>query len=92
MVSRHAPDLTYTYASSASKALFGYEPEELVGHTAYAFIHPEDVDDIRGAHSTLLNGGDRVDVRYRDRHKRGDYVECEASARAIRDAGVRCSS
>jgi diguanylate cyclase (GGDEF)-like protein/PAS domain S-box-containing protein len=86
MVSRHAPDLTYTYASTASKSLFGYEPEELVGHTAYEFIHPEDVDDVRGAHSTLLNGGDRVDVRYRHRHKRGHYVECEASARAVRDA------
>jgi diguanylate cyclase (GGDEF)-like protein/PAS domain S-box-containing protein len=85
MVSRHAPDLTYIYASSASKALFGYEPEELVGHTAYEFLHPEDVDDVRGAHSTLLSGGDRVDVRYRHRHKSGSYVGCEASARAIRD-------
>jgi diguanylate cyclase (GGDEF)-like protein/PAS domain S-box-containing protein len=86
MVSRHAPDLTYTYASSASKALFGFEPEELVGHTAYEFLHPEDVDDVRGAHSAVLNGGDRVDVRYRHRHKTGSYVECEASARAVRDA------
>jgi diguanylate cyclase (GGDEF)-like protein/PAS domain S-box-containing protein len=86
MVSRHAPDTTYTYASSASRAIFGFEPEELVGHTAYEFFHPDDVDDVRGAHSTLLNGGDRVDVQYRQRHKDGCYVECEASARAIRDA------
>jgi diguanylate cyclase (GGDEF)-like protein/PAS domain S-box-containing protein len=87
MVSRHAPDATYAFASTAARALFGFEPAELVGHTAYEFIHPEDVDDVRGAHSTLLNGGDRVDVRYRHRHKGGHYVECEASARAVRDAG-----
>ncbi|HEY2053668.1 MAG TPA: PAS domain S-box protein [Solirubrobacterales bacterium] len=86
MVSRHAPDTTYTYASRASKGLFGYEPAELVGHDAYEFLHPEDVDDVRGAHSTLLNGGERVDVRYRHRHKGGGYVECEATARAVRDA------
>ena len=86
MVSRHAPDTTYTYASTASKGLFGFEPEELVGHNAFEFLHPEDVDDVRGAHSTLLNGGDRVDVRYRHRHKSGNYVECEATARAVRDA------
>jgi diguanylate cyclase (GGDEF)-like protein/PAS domain S-box-containing protein len=85
MVSRHAPDTTYTYASTAAHDLFGYEPEELVGHTAYEFLHPEDIDDVRGAHSTLLSGCDRIDIRYRHRHKRGDYVECEASARAIRD-------
>jgi diguanylate cyclase (GGDEF)-like protein/PAS domain S-box-containing protein len=87
MVSRHAPDTRYTYASTAARSLFGYEPAELVGHTAYEFLHPEDVDDVRGAHSTLLNGGDRVNVRFRHRHKSGHYIECEASARAIRDAG-----
>jgi diguanylate cyclase (GGDEF)-like protein/PAS domain S-box-containing protein len=85
MVSRHAPDGTYTYASPAAKALFGYEPEELVGRSAYEFLHPDDVDDVRGAHSALLNGEDRVVVRCRHRHKGGDFVECEASGRAVRD-------
>jgi diguanylate cyclase (GGDEF)-like protein/PAS domain S-box-containing protein len=86
MVSRHAPDTTYRYASSASRALFGYEPEELVGRSAYEFLHPDDVDDVRGAQARLVNGAERVDVRYRHRHKEGHYVECEASARAVRDA------
>jgi diguanylate cyclase (GGDEF)-like protein/PAS domain S-box-containing protein len=86
MVSRHAPDGTYTYVSPGAKALFGYEPEELVGRRGYELLHPDDVDDVRGAHSTLLNGGERVVVRYRHRHKEGDYVECEATGRAVRDA------
>jgi diguanylate cyclase (GGDEF)-like protein/PAS domain S-box-containing protein len=85
MVSRHAPDATYTYASTACRELFGFEPEELVGHSVYEFIHPADIDDVRGAHSTLLNGGDRVDIFYRHRHKNGSYIDCEASARAVRD-------
>ncbi len=85
MVSRHAPDGTYVYVSPAAKALFGYEPEELVGRDPYELLHPDDVDDVRGAHSALLGGEDRVVVRYRHRHKDGGWVECEASGRAIRD-------
>jgi diguanylate cyclase (GGDEF)-like protein/PAS domain S-box-containing protein len=84
MVSRHDPDGTYTYASAATRRLLGYEPEELLGHSSYEFIHPEDIDDVRGAHAALTQE-DRVDVRYRYRHKDGSYVDCETIARAIRD-------
>jgi diguanylate cyclase (GGDEF)-like protein/PAS domain S-box-containing protein len=84
MVSRHDPDGTYTYASAATRGLLGYEPEELLGHSSYEFIHPEDIDDVRGAHASLMQD-DRVDVRYRYRHKDGSYVDCETIARAIRD-------
>jgi diguanylate cyclase (GGDEF)-like protein/PAS domain S-box-containing protein len=87
MVSRHDPEGRYTYASSASHELFGYEPGELVGRFAYEFLHPDDVDDVRGAHSAMLGGADKVEVRYRHRHKDGSYVECEALARAVRDSG-----
>ncbi len=85
MVSRHSPDGAYTYASTRSRTLLGYEPEELVGHSAYEFLHPDDVEDVRGAHSTLAIGGERVEVRYRHRCRDGGYLECEATARAVRD-------
>ncbi len=85
MVSRHAPDGTCTYASTRSRTLFGYEPEELIGHSAYEFLHPDDVEDVRGAQSTLATGGERVEVRYRHRCRDGGYLECEATARAVRD-------
>jgi diguanylate cyclase (GGDEF)-like protein/PAS domain S-box-containing protein len=84
MVSRHDPEGTITWASAATKELLGYEPEELVGHSSYEFVHPDDVDDVRGAHSALIGGSDRVDVRQRYRHKDGSYVECETLARAVR--------
>jgi diguanylate cyclase (GGDEF)-like protein/PAS domain S-box-containing protein len=84
MVSRHDAEGTYTYASAGTRGLLGYEPEELLGHSIYEFIHPEDVDDVRGAHASLMQD-DRVDVRYRCRRKDGSYVDCETIARAIRD-------
>jgi diguanylate cyclase (GGDEF)-like protein/PAS domain S-box-containing protein len=85
LASRHSPDGRYTYVSARARELVGYEPEELVGRQSLDFIHPDDVDDVRGAHAALLKGYDRVDVRYRYRCKDGTYIECETIARALRD-------
>jgi diguanylate cyclase (GGDEF)-like protein/PAS domain S-box-containing protein len=85
MVSRHTPEGVYTYASASAMAVFGFSPEELIGESGYDYVHPDDVDDVRGAHAVLLNGGERVDVNYRCRHKNGSWIFCEAAALAIRD-------
>jgi diguanylate cyclase (GGDEF)-like protein/PAS domain S-box-containing protein len=85
LVSRHTPDGVYTYASGSSSAIFGFSPDELIGESGYDFVHPDDVDDVRGAHAVLLNGGERVDVNYRCRHKDGSWIMCEAAALAIRE-------
>lgn len=85
MVSRHDADGNYVYASAATKGLLGYEPEELIGRSAYAFLHPDDIDDVRGAHVALLKDNDRVDVRYRHRCKDGTYLKCDTTARAVRN-------
>jgi diguanylate cyclase (GGDEF)-like protein/PAS domain S-box-containing protein len=89
MVSRHTPDGVYTYASGSTTAIFGFSPDELIGESGYDFVHPDDVDDVRGAHAVLLNGGERVDVNYRCRHKNGAWIFCEAAALAIRDDEAR---
>jgi diguanylate cyclase (GGDEF)-like protein/PAS domain S-box-containing protein len=86
MVSRHDAGGTYTYASDGARALLGYEPEELIGRSGYEFIHPDDLDDLRGAHAALMKEDDRVEVRYRHRRKDGSYAECDGIVRAIRDA------
>ena len=85
LASRHSPDGRYTYVSAGSRELTGYEPEELVGRSSLDFIHPDDLDDVRGAYAAMLKGNDRVDVRYRFRRKDGAYIECETVARAIRN-------
>jgi diguanylate cyclase (GGDEF)-like protein/PAS domain S-box-containing protein len=85
LASRHSLDGKYTYVSAGSRKLTGYEPEELVGRSSLDFIHPEDVDDVRGAYAAMLKGNDRIDIRYRFRCKDGAYIECETIARPIRD-------
>jgi diguanylate cyclase (GGDEF)-like protein/PAS domain S-box-containing protein len=85
MVSRHDRHGRVTYASAGTRGLLGYEPEELIGRSSYELVHPDDIDDVRGAHAALIKGNDQVEVRYRCRRKDGSYVECETIARAIRD-------
>ncbi len=46
MISRHTPDGVYRYVSPACRTLLGYEPEELVGHSAFEFFYPDDREGI----------------------------------------------
>jgi diguanylate cyclase (GGDEF)-like protein/PAS domain S-box-containing protein len=85
MVSRHALDGSFTYASAGTRGLLGYEPEELIGRTTFELVHPEDLDDITGALAALMSGVGRVDLRYRYRRKDGSYVACETIARGVQD-------
>ncbi len=85
MISRHTPDGTYTFASPASRRLLGYEPEELVGRSAYDFFHPEDKPMVRESHDGLLEMPDVATVEYRIRKKNGDYIRCETTSQTVRN-------
>src|SRR3954453_23553461 len=89
-LARHAPDGTYRYASPASLAITGYEPEELVGTSPFAFVAEEDRE-ITAEHAQRLVEHDApATVAYRMRRKDGQLRWLETTARAVRDdAGVR---
>ena len=85
MISSHSLDGAFTYASSAARTLLGFEPEELVGHSAYDVMHPDDAPRIRRLHEQLLAGGDRRRANCRVRHRDGRWVWVEIVARMVRD-------
>jgi PAS domain S-box-containing protein len=85
MISRHTPEGIYLYASPACRQLLGYEPEELIGHSAYDFFHPDDLAAIGHSHSTILERPDTYTVAYRIRGKDGRYRWFETTSRTIRD-------
>ena len=85
MISKHTPEGVYTYASPACRCLLGYEPEELVGRDAYEFFHPDDLEQIRRTHSTILKRPDTYTVGYRIRRKDGAYIWFETTSRTVRD-------
>ena len=86
MISAHAPDGTYRYASAAAKNLLGYEPEELVGTSAYRYFHPDDVGKVEVAHRSALEGAPFT-VAYRLRRRDGEYVWVETTTRTLFSEG-----
>ena len=87
MISRHTPEEgIYLYASPACQTLLGYAPEELVGHSAYEFFHPDDLAQIRKSHTTILELPVTYTVAYRHRCKDGHYLWLETTCHTIRDS------
>ncbi len=84
LISRHSPQGVFLYASPASRTLLGYRPEELLGTSAYGYLHPDDTDAIRRADA---EGGAFLSAAiamYRIRKKDGAYVWFESSAHPVR--------
>jgi PAS domain S-box-containing protein len=77
--------VTIRYASPSCATVLGYEPEELVGHHASEFQHPDDVASREGREQAVIAADDELTVTYRSRHKHGGYVWLESSVRALRD-------
>jgi PAS domain S-box-containing protein len=82
MISAHAPDGTYRYVSAASQELLGYEPDELIGRSAYDLFHPDDVAKVAVAHRSTLEGAP-LTVAYRLRRKDHEYLWVETTTRVI---------
>lgn len=85
MLARHAPDGTYRYVSPACGELLGYEPEELVGRSAYEFIHPDDVAAVEAAHAKVLDSTRLQAVVYRVRDRPGREVWLETTGHSLND-------
>ncbi|MBI3978367.1 MAG: EAL domain-containing protein [Chloroflexi bacterium] len=67
------------YVSPTVGRVLGYQPEELVGHDLFAFIHQDDAPWARNAFFELLSQpGDRPCVEFRLRHRDGSYRFIEA--------------
>ncbi|MDX1671401.1 MAG: PAS domain S-box protein [Balneolaceae bacterium] len=87
LVTRHALDGTYLYASPASRDLFGYTPEELVGTNMFNYFHPDDRSNIKQLVKNTLEK-ERYETRriiYRLRSKSGSYIWVETTGKLIAD-------
>jgi diguanylate cyclase (GGDEF)-like protein/PAS domain S-box-containing protein len=85
MIARLSVDGVYLYVSPACRKLMGFEPEELVGQSAYAFFHPADLAQLHAQGALVLDGLDSTPNEYRVRHKNGSYVWVESISRAVYD-------
>lgn len=70
------------YVSPSARDVLGWEPGELLT-SRWELVHPDDVAKQRNAMATLLANGVPTIATYRFRHKNGNYIWVEASARLI---------
>ncbi|WP_111412621.1 PAS domain S-box protein [Billgrantia lactosivorans] len=85
LISRHARDGTFLYASQAARDLLGYEPEELIGVSAYDLFHPSDLADLLNKSPRVYYHDGFYQQTYRFRAKDGHYVWFETTSRTRRD-------
>ncbi|WP_158278726.1 PAS domain S-box protein [Rhodohalobacter mucosus] len=84
VITRQAPDGTYLYVSPACKAIMGYNPDELVGTSAYSYCHPDDIDRLSELRQKVSDTDDTLVIDYRIREKEGGWTWVESANRALR--------
>lgn len=85
LVMLHDPQGVHIWVSPSAKRILGFDPEELVGHSAYELFHPDDLGRIAGeAHKRSLAGVPDSRVTYRARRKDGTYIWLETLTAPVR--------
>ena len=87
MIARHDANGIFLYVSPACKTILGYEPEELIGTSLTRLIYSEDTAETLNLFKTSSVEDISVTVPYRARHKNGDYIWLETTARRFFDQG-----
>lgn len=76
------PDTTFLWVSVSVRDILGYEPEEIIGQTAYALVHPDDAALLREGHDAVAPSSHIV----RMRHRGGDFRSLDVATQVVRNA------
>ena len=85
MISRHDPEGAFLYVSPACHSLLGYRPEELVGRSAFDFLHSEDIPSLQYTSEFFREHHSAYTISFRMRTKDGTYAWLETTSRGIVD-------
>ena len=79
-------DGVVTWISGAIRELLEWEPEDVVGHSVFDFIHPDDMPSAIERFAQALEAIESVDpITLRARHRDGSYLLIEAAGGIIID-------
>ncbi|WP_281195730.1 PAS domain S-box protein [Halorubrum sp. F4] len=82
-------DGTITYVSPAVTRVLGYDPDELIGHEGYEFVHPDDRErNAEAVEAVLSNPSEPETVEVRFKHADGSWRWIEATMRNRLDDGL----
>lgn len=86
VIGTFTPEGRILYVSPASRSVFGYDPEEMIGRSAYEIVPAgEDVTVIETARASVEGGASSQTVSHRIRRKDGLYAWVETTLRGLRD-------
>ena len=83
MISLHDMEGNYLYASPACQRLLGYTEDELIGHNANEFIHPDDLTVSRESHDTVVSTDEIPRITFRIRRKDGSFAWFETASSRV---------
>jgi PAS domain S-box-containing protein len=77
---------TIRYDSPGISEMLGYEPDERVGESTFAHIHPDDRERVKERFRTRVVGsGTPQSIEFRTRRKDGEWIWVESRARVLTD-------
>ncbi|XP_006898751.1 PREDICTED: hypoxia-inducible factor 3-alpha [Elephantulus edwardii] len=82
-LSRHSLDMKFTYCDERIAEVAGYSPEDLIGCSAYEYIHALDADVVSKSIHTLLSKGQAVTGQYRFLARSGGYLWTQTQATVV---------
>ena len=89
LISVQTPDGVYRYASPAAHLLLGYEPDEMIGQSAFDFLHPDDIDRFRRVNERILESPGVITIAYRIRRRDDSYIWMESASRLVSNPEVQ---
>ncbi|MFW5740764.1 MAG: response regulator, partial [Myxococcota bacterium] len=87
LISLHASDGTFLYASPASRELLGEPPEALEGRRLFDFAHWEDRDGLTATVREARSNPAGAVATYRVRRSTGEFFWAESSLRIVEETG-----
>ncbi|XP_007532274.1 hypoxia-inducible factor 3-alpha isoform X2 [Erinaceus europaeus] len=82
-LSRHSLDMKFTYCDERIVEVAGYRPDDLIGCSAYEYIHALDSDAVAQSIHTLLSKGQAVTGQYRFLARSGGYLWTQTQATVV---------
>ena len=69
-----------TYVTPSCQTTYGFDEDELIGRSAYSFVHPDDVSKVKVYMNTVLQSEEITDCSYRICRKNGEWVNVKTVA------------
>ncbi len=85
LVSQVTMEAQLEYVSPAHERVLGYTPEQMLGRSAFDFLHPDDRETVAAVVRNPIDGSTFQQVEIRYRHALGHYVWLETTGKLLFD-------